>query len=184
MTEYEKMIRGELYDATDKKLEKMRFDCREILDLYNNKLAGNIKEKNLLLNKLTQKKLKNVFIQAPFYCDYGINLEFGENVFLNFNCVILDCARVKIGENTFLGPSVQIYTPVHPLNAKKRATWVEYAKPVVIGQNCWLGGGVIVLPGVSIGNNTVIGAGSIVVKDIPDNSVAVGNPCKVVKNLI
>jgi len=183
MTEYEKMIAGEYYDATCDDLYQKRVQCREILQEFNNLPAKDDDARKELLNKLTDKNLDNVFIQPPFYCDYGINLELGKNVFMNFNCTILDCAKVKIGENTLFGPNVQIYTPMHPMNAKERITWVEYAKPVTIGKNCWIAGNVTILPGVTIGDNTVIVAGSVVTKDIPANSLAFGNPCKVAKNI-
>ena len=150
MTQYEKMISGELYDATCEDLLEKRLTCREILRKYNTTSERKPEELKELLNQLTQKQLKNVYIQAPFYCDYGINLELGENVFMNFNCTILDCAKVTIGENTLLGPNVQIYTPLHPIDA---------------------------------GDNSIIGAGSVVTKDIPPNVIAVGNPCKVIKTI-
>ncbi len=182
-TEYEKMISGELYDATCADLAEKRYICREILQEYNSAKPREDEKRKLLLNKLTAKTLQNVYIQPPFYCDYGINMELGENVFMNFNCTILDCAKVKIGKNTLFGPNVQLYTPLHPLDPTERATWKEYAKSITIGENCWFGGGVIVLAGVTIGDNVVVGAGSVVTKDIPSNSLAVGNPAKVIREL-
>lgn len=183
MSQYEKMLSGELYDATCEDLLEKRLTCREILREYNSTSERKPDELKALLNKLTQKQLDNVFIQAPFYCDYGINLELGANVFMNFNCTILDCAKVKIGANTLLGPNVQIYTPLHPIDPDERKTWKEYAKPVTIGENCWIAGNVTILPNVTIGDNTIIGAGSVVTKDIPANVIAVGNPCRVIKKI-
>ncbi|WP_319580743.1 sugar O-acetyltransferase [uncultured Methanospirillum sp.] len=126
---------------------------------------------------------KTIIIETPFYCDYGVNITFGKNFYANFNCVILDCARVQIGENTLLGPGVQIYTATHPVNPSTRRSHVECAYPVTIGDNVWIGGGSIILPGVTIRNNSVIGAGSVVTKDIPDDVVAVGNPCRVMRSI-
>jgi len=183
MSEYQKMLQGEYYDATCEDLHEKRLKCREILQTFNNSPAKNEEERKILLEKLTEKKLNNVFIQPPFYCDYGINLDFGANIFMNFNCTILDCAKVKIGSNTMFGPNVQIYTPMHPIDAKERITWKEYAISVTVGENCWIAGNVTILPGVTIGDNVIIGAGSVVTKNIPSNSIAVGNPCKVIKNL-
>ncbi|HEY1055070.1 MAG TPA: sugar O-acetyltransferase [Emticicia sp.] len=122
-------------------------------------------------------------IQTPFYCDYGSNIFAGENLFINFNCTILDCARVIFGTNVFLAPNVQIYTAYHPIIASERIKGPELASPVTIGDNVWLGGGVIICPGVNIGSNTTIGAGSVVTKNIPANVVAAGNPCRVIREL-
>lgn len=176
-TEYQKMIDNEVYQPWDKDLQAMRDRAHELVREYNRT------RDRAVLKDLFRAEAENLYIEAPFYCDYGCNIELGKNVYMNFNCTILDCAKVKIGDNTFFGPNVQIYTPCHPLDAETRNKAVEWAEPVTIGANCWLGGGVIVLPGVTIGDNCVIGAGSVVTKDIPANSVAVGNPCKVIKSL-
>jgi maltose O-acetyltransferase len=121
--------------------------------------------------------------QAPFYCDYGSNITTGENVFFNFNCIVLDVAPVYIGSNTFFGPSVQIYTATHPLNAKERVSGLEFGKAVTIGDNVWVGGGAIINPGVTIGDNSVVGSGSVVTKDVPSNVVVAGSPARVVKQI-
>lgn len=178
MNEKEKMLAGKLYNAfTDKELVEDRCKVREIFREFNNTC------KQELLEKIFQKKLDGVFIEPPFHCDYGYNIELGKNVYMNFGCTILDCARVEIGDNCMLAPNVQIYSAAHPIDVKTRNAGLEYALPITIGKNCWIGGSAIILPGVTIGDNCVIGAGSVVTKDIPANSVAVGNPCRVIKKV-
>jgi maltose O-acetyltransferase len=181
-TEYRKMLAGELYDAGDKELLAMRIKARELMQEYNQTLYD--REKRLvILEKLLGKTGKNIDIQAPFFCDYGCHIEAGNNFFANFNCVFLDCNYIKMGNNVFLGPAVQIYAAHHPILAAERIKGPELASPVTIGDNVWIGGGSIICAGVTIGDNTTIGAGTVVVKDIPANVVAVGNPCRVIKNL-
>ncbi len=126
---------------------------------------------------------KNFYIEPPFHCDYGYNIHCGDNVYFNVNCVVLDTMKITIGSNVLFGPAVQIYAATHPLDAETRKT-LEFSKPVSIGNDCWIGGGAIILPGVSIGNNCIIGAGSVVTKDIPDHSMAMGNPAKIIKSLV
>ncbi len=127
--------------------------------------------------------MKDFWLQPPFYCDYGYNIKVGDKVFFNFNCVVLDVAEVIIGSRTLFGPNVQIYTATHPMNYKERASGLEFAKPIAIGEDVWIGGSAVICPGVSIGDRSVIGAGSVVTKDIPVDVFAAGNPSKVIRNL-
>ena len=138
------------------------------------------------INKLVKElfgKSDGVFLNPPFYCDYGFNIETGKNLFVNYNCTFIDVAKVKIGGNCFIAPNVSIYTAGHPIHPVSRNSMYEYGKEVTIGDNCWIGGNSVICPGVHIGNNVVIGAGSIVTKDIPDMVVAAGNPCRVIKKI-
>jgi len=181
-TEYQKMLAGMLYDASDDELMQMRIKAREWMHDYNQSFYG--KEKRaLLVQELFRKTGNNVDIQPPFFCDYGCHIEVGDNFFANFNCVFLDCNYIKMGNNVFLGPNVQLYAAHHPVIAAERIKGPELASPITIGDNVWVGGSSIVCAGVAIGSNTTIGAGSVVVKDIPSNVVAVGNPCRVIKKL-
>lgn len=181
-TEYEKMLAGELYDAGDTELKEMRVKARDLLQRYNQTAFDKaVREK--LLHELLGKAGENIDIQTPFYCDYGCHIEVGNNFFANFNCVFLDCNYIKIGDNVFMGPNVQVYAAYHPLIAAERIKGPELASPVVIGNNAWIGGGSIICPGVTIGDNTTIGAGSVVTKNIPANVVAAGNPCRVLRQL-
>ncbi len=181
-TEYQKMLAGELYDAGDKELLTLRIKAREMMQEYNQTSFDKAK-RLVILEKLLGKVGRNIDIQTPFFCDYGCHIETGDNFFANFNCVFLDCNYIKFGDNVFLGPAVQVYAAYHPIDAAERINGPELASPVIIGNNVWIGGGSIICAGVTIGDNTTIGAGSVVVKDIPANAVAVGNPCRVIKNL-
>ncbi len=180
--EYEKMISGEWYNPMTDYLISLRDKSRETLFEFNKEKDE--KKREQILKSLLGKMGERCYITPSLFCDYGCNLEIGDGVYFNANCVVLDCAKVSIGDNTFVGPNCQFYTPIHPLEYKKRNTFIETAKPITIGKNCWLGGSVIVLPGVTIGDGSVIGAGAVVTKDIPENSVAVGNPAKVIKTII
>lgn len=182
-TDFEKMVAGENYDAKDPQLVQMRNDAEMLYKSYNHTTEEDKDMRQDVYNKLFGKAGKNLDIRAPFYCDYGINTFIGDNVYMNFNCCILDCARVYIGDNTLFAPNVQIYTAAHPVDYKERIAGVEFGKEIWIGKNCWIGGGAIICPGVKIGDNTTIGAGSVVTKDIPSDCVAVGNPCKVIRHL-
>lgn len=183
MTEKEKMLAGILYDANnDKNLLKERMLCKDICFEYNNVKPSDTKTQELLIKKLLGKTKDKFSILAPFWCDYGYNIEIGENFFANHNCVILDCAKVTFGDNVFIAPDCGFYTAGHPLDYERRNQGLEYAYPITVGNNVWIGAGVRVMPGVTIGDNVVIGAGSVVTKDIPSNKIAYGNPCKVVKD--
>jgi len=181
-TQYERMLAGELYDASENELSQMRVKARVFMKEYNH-TDFNREKRSLLLKQIFKKVGTNVDIQTPFYCDYGCHIEVGNNFFANFNCVFLDCNYIRMGDNVFMGPSVKIYAVCQPVLASERIKGPELALPVIIGDNVWIGGGSIICAGVTIGSNTTIGAGSVVVKDIPANVVAVGNPCKVIRNL-
>ena len=181
-TEHEKMLAGELYDASDDALMKLRVHARNWMQEYN-QTSYDKDLRSQLLKKILGRTGNNIDIQTPFYIDYGCHIEVGDNFFANFNCVFLDCNYIKCGDNVFLGPAVQVYAAYHPLIAAERIKGPELATGISIGNNVWIGGGAIICAGVTIGDNTTIGAGSIVLKDIPANVLAVGNPCRVVRNL-
>ncbi len=179
-TEMQKMLAGELYDAMDRELVERRNRVRDLTQRLNATRETEAAERRQILVDLFGKGGDTVWMQPPFYCDYGSNIELGERVFFNFNCVVLDVCKVEIGDFTLFGPAVQIYTPLHPLNAELRRKQ-EYGKPVAIGSDVWVGGGAIILPGVRIGSRAVIGAGSVVTRDVPDGVFAAGNPCRVIR---
>ena len=181
-TEYQKMLDGALYNAGDKELMEMRIHARTLMHAYN-QTGFDKMQRETLLQKLLGKIGNNVDIQAPFFCDYGCHIEVGDNFFANFNCVFLDCNYITCGNNVFLGPNVQFYTAHHPVIAAERIKGPELASPIIIGDKVWIGGSSIICAGITIGDNTTIGAGSVVVKNIPANVVAVGNPCRVIKQL-
>ena len=184
MNEKEKMLAGELYDANyDEGLIKERYWVKDKCYDYNQLKPSNHKEKEKIIKEIFKRTCDNFTIEQPFMCDYGYNIEIGENFYMNHGGVILDCAKVEFGDNVFVAPNCGFYTAGHPLDTDQRNRGLEYAKPIKIGNNVWIGGNVVVLPGVTVGDNVVIGAGSVVNKDIPSNTVAVGNPCKVIKNI-
>lgn len=183
MSEKEKMLNQQLYISDDKELNEERNRAKDLCFCYNNTLPSNALELKKMLRKLLGKTHDNFCIMAPFWCDYGYNIEIGDNFYANHNLVILDCAKVKFGDNVFIAPNCGFYTAGHPIDSSMRNKGLEYAYPITVGDNVWIGGGVTVLPGVTIGSNVVIGAGSVVVKDIPDNVVVVGNPCKVIRKI-
>ncbi len=179
-----KMLRGELYDANyDSLLIAERKACKLVLHEINKMSPDDDVKRNELFRKILGKINGSFIIESAFHCDYGYNIELGENFYMNVNCVILDEAKVSFGDNVFIAPNCAFYTAGHPLDVEQRNKGLEYAKPITVGNNVWIGGNVVVLPGVTIGDNCVIGAGSVVVKDIPANSLAVGNPCKVIRSL-
>ncbi len=183
MNEKEKMLKGELYNSQDIELIDMRKQARLLFEQYNRSSIKENKKRYRILNKLIGRFGDNLYIEPPFYCDYGKNIELGDNVYMNFNCIFLDVCKIKIGNNVLFGPNVSVLTATHPVNAQERISNLELGKPIGIGNNCWIGAGAMILPGVTIGDNTTIGAGSIVNKDIPSNVLAVGNPCKIVKKI-
>ena len=183
MIEKEKMLTGELYNASDKNLTNDRLNAKTLCYKYNNLDPKKVKEKFKIIKKLFSKTGDKFLIEPNFYCDYGYNIEIGENFYSNHNLVILDPAKVKFGDNVFIGPNCGFYTAEHPINPEERNKGLEYAKPITIGNNVWIGGGVNIIGGVTIGDNVTIGAGSVVTKNIPSNVVAVGNPCKIIKNI-
>ncbi len=183
MTEKEKMLSGQLYNALDKTLSAERHHARMLFQKINQLGEESIEGRKDLFKELLGKTTNNFWIEPPFYCDYGYNIELGNKVFFNFNCCILDVMPVKIGDNVFFGPHVQIYTATHPMEAKIRNSMLEFAKPITIGNDVWIGGGAIICPGVTIGNGVVVGTGAVVTKDIVDNVFVGGNPAKVIKQI-
>ena len=182
-TEKEKMIAGEMYDPMDKQLVEDRIQTRLLLKTLNETAEDNPQQKNHIQQQLIPNASQDLWLQTPFYCDYGYNITIGERVFFNFNCVVLDVAPVVIGSRTMFGPNVQIYTATHPINHVERSSGREYAKPIAIGEDVWIGGSAVICPGVTIGDRSVIGAGSVVTKDIPTDSFAAGNPCRVIRKI-
>jgi maltose O-acetyltransferase len=176
------MVAGELYEPQDPELTHMRERARDLCWALNATKESETAQRRQLLEQLLGSGGDASWIQPPFFCDYGSNIYLGQRVYFNFNCVVLDVCEVRIGEFTMFGPSVQLYTATHPLNAAQRRK-AEFAKPIQIGSDCWIGGGAIVLPGVKIGDKTVIGAGSVVTRDIPSGVVAAGNPCRVLREI-
>ena len=179
-TEREKMLAGELYDPLEPELVHARGRARDLCQDLNLTRESEVEDRRRILIELFGKGGDTVWMQPPFFCDYGTNIELGERVFFNFNCVVLDVCPIRIGSFTLFGPAVQIYTPMHPLDAELRRRQ-EFGKPVEIGSDVWVGGGALILPGVTIGSRTVIGAGSVVTRDIPEGVFAAGNPCRVIR---
>lgn len=183
MTEKEKMLAGELYDASDPVLVAERHRAHLLFQKINSLSDEHVPEREQLFKELFGKQGDKLIIEPPFYCDYGYNIEVGDNVFMNYGCVILDVMKVKIGTDVLFAPGVQIYTATHPVDAATRRKWIEYAKPVTIGSDVWIGGGAIICPGVTIGNGVVVGAGAVVTKDVPDNMMVGGNPARIIKEI-
>lgn len=182
-TEKQKMLAGELYVASDPELAADSKRARRLLRMYNATTESEQEERSHILTELFAKVEPIVEIVPPFHCDYGSNIYAGKQLYMNYGCVILDCNTVTIGENVKCGPYVQIYTAYHPTEPEIRLAGRELAAPIIIGNNVWIGGSAIICPGVTIGDNTTIGAGSVVVKDIPANVVAAGNPCRIIRHL-
>jgi maltose O-acetyltransferase len=182
-SEREKMLAGELYEAWDPELTAMRRRARELVRELGEVAPGDREAHRAVLARLFGTIGENGFVEAPFRCDYGAHIHAGRNLFMNFDCVVLDCGRVDIGDDVQCGPGVHIYAATHPLDPDERAAGPELTRPVRIGSKVWLGGRVVVLPGVTIGDGTTVGAGSVVTRDLPAYVVAAGNPCRVIRSL-
>jgi maltose O-acetyltransferase len=181
-SERDKMIAGELYDPLDPELVAARVRARDLCQALNATRERDEVERRRILVELFGGGGDDVWMQPPFFCDYGSNIFLGKRVFFNFNCVVLDVCAVRIGDFTLFGPAVQIYTATHPLEAELRRKQ-EFAKPITIGSDVWVGGAAVICPGVTIGSRAVIGAGSVVTRDIPEGVFAAGNPCRVIRQL-
>lgn len=193
-TEIQKCLDGEIFNTSDEEIQSLIHNARKLTKNYNSTPSTNSQKRNGILNELLGEIGDNVNIDTPFYCDYGKHIFVGSNVIININCTFVDCNKIEIGNNVLIASNVQIYTATHSTNVTERLVkdWDSsskspyfraYALPVKIEANVWIGGGVIILPGVTIGKNTVIGAGSVVTKSIPENCVAVGNPCRVIRKI-
>jgi len=177
------MLLGELYNPTDPDLVLARQQARNAIAAFNHTRAEDTETRQIILTQLLGTVGTNAYIEPPFFCDYGSNIRLGDNVFINFNCVILDPARVTIGDNVMFAPNVQLYTATHPIDHRERNAGLELAKEIEVGSDVWIGGGSILCPGVTVGARSVIGAGSVVTRDIPADVVAVGNPCRVLRSI-
>ena len=183
MTEKEKCALGLLYDPDDKELGAERCLCRDLCFAYNHTSPSQLERLRDMMRQLLGKTGDAFKIHVPFWCDYGYNIEVGENFFAHHNLMILDAAKVRFGDNVFIAPDCGFYTSGHPFDAERRNQGLEYAWPITVGDNVWIGAGVRVVPGVTIGSDVVIGAGSVVTRDIPDHVVAAGNPCRVLREI-
>lgn len=183
MTEKEKFLAGKPYNGKDRELSDDRANAKRLCMEFNASTYNDYKKKERLLDRLLAFKGENIWIEPNFFCDYGYNIFIGDNFYANHNCVILDCAEIHFGDNVFIGPNCGFYTAKHPIDAEQRNSGIETAEEIHIGSNVWIGGNVCVMPGAVIGDNVVIGGGSVVVNEIPSGVVAVGNPCKPIRNI-
>ena len=183
VTEKEKMLAGEMYNAADPQLADERRRARDLCKSLNDSHDNELELRSQILQNLFGSTGADVWIEPPFYCDYGSNIFLGNKVYFNFNCIILDPAAVMIGSNVLVGPAVQIYTATHPMRASERSKYLEFARPVNIGSDVWIGGGAIICPGVHVGSRSVIGAGSVVTQEIPADVFAAGNPCRIIRQI-
>ena len=182
-SELEKMRAGALYNPMDPQLAQMRLRARLLTQALNSGREDDTDERSRILKELLPHAGDKLWLQPPFYCDYGVHIHTGEGVFFNFNCVVLDVARVSIGSRSLFGPNVQIYTATHPTDHQERASGLELGRPIDIGSDVWVGGSAVICPGVSIGDRSIIGAGSVVTRDIPEGVIAAGNPCRVIRSI-
>lgn len=180
-TEKHKMLNQEYYICWDEELTAEREKAKDLVYDFNSRKPSERMERNQIIQKLFHSIGENAWVESPFNCDYGYNITVGDNFYANTNCTILDCAKVTIGDNVLIGPNVSLYTPNHAMDAAERKAGYERSLPITIGDNVWLGGSVTIVPGVTIGDNTIIGAGSVVTKDIPADVIAAGVPCKVIR---
>ena len=183
MTEREKALSGQLYSADDPELRRLHLRSKKLFGKFNKTDPSNEKKLAKIIKQLFGKTGEKIRVHPPFYCDYGCNIEVGENFFANYGCTILDVNKVKIGKNCMLAPNVRILSATHPVRAEERYNGVELGFPITIGDNCWIGGGAIINPGVTLGNNVVVGSGAVVTKSFGDNVVLAGNPARVIKEL-
>lgn len=183
MTEKELMLSEQLYTSIDAELDQDKNKSRMLTRLFNATTEEQIGYRETLLRDLFEAAGKQIYIEPPFRCDYGYNITVGNNFYANFDCIILDVCKVTIGDNVFFGPKVCVYTAGHPIDAEIRDSMLEFGKKVTIGNSVWVGGNTVINPAVTIGNNVIIGSGSVVTKDIPDNVIAAGNPCKVLRKI-
>lgn len=183
MTELEKCQAGLMYDTTFEGREAEHLKCADLCYDYNHTRPSNMERREEIIRQLFGKVGKNPYVEPNIFCGFGWNIEVGDNFFANNNCIFVDPGKIIFGDNVFIGPNCGFYTAHHPIHSKLRNRLYEYARPIHVGNDVWIGGGTVVLPGVTIGNNVVIGAGSVVVHSIPDNCVAVGNPCKWIRNI-
>ncbi len=183
MSEWEKMLNGEVYNDFDQDLFNKRVEAKKLFKAYNKTNDDEVKLREDLMKELFKHVGKNVWIEPDFHCEFGKNISIGDNVYINFGCIILDCAEVSIGDNTLIGPNAGIYAANHSIHYEERIAGGCIGKPIHIGKNVWLGGDVKIVPGVSIGDNSIIGTGSVVTKNIPSNVIAVGNPCHVIREI-
>ena len=182
-SEKEKMLAGELYQASDPELIQERLQARKLMQLLNSSAPTESENRVSLLRKLVGKAGKNPWIEVPFYCDYGYNIQMGEDCFFNFNCVVLDVCKVTLGDRVLIGPAVQLYTATHPLDAASRGALWEFGKPIEIGSDVWIGGGAVICPGVILGDRVVVAAGAVVTKSFPSDVLIGGNPPKIMRYL-
>ncbi|MFD2165694.1 sugar O-acetyltransferase [Thalassotalea euphylliae] len=183
MTEKEKMLAGELYNPKDSELVNMRLQARLLTEKLNTISVADNDKRTQLIKQLFGTTGQNIYIESTFNCDYGCNIHVGDNFYANFGCVILDVAKVRIGSNCMIAPQVGIYTATHPIEPNARNSGLEFAKPISIGENCWIGGQAVINPGVTLGDNVVVASGAVVTKSFGDNVVIAGNPAKVIKHI-